>query len=309
MRRACAGRAVAAGAYSASDVSGTMLASHSPSDFATNAVGRNVASHVHRRARHTERRGPRPARPGDALSWRPAFFPIMARMPTSSGMEPPGTPAAPTAVITDITMTMIIPPMDRLTPNTWQRKMTVDPSKIDGCRSCTSSNRAAARTRRCSPARRARPRGVLSAVGSVALLELVEKPVISAERIQAEVHHRADADDKAQDERKADHHVQDQRNWSNDQDVAGQGCSSASRTGRSRRSMSPLTHTARTPSRISTIAMTTLAEGPHTSIIGLVRFRGLSIVSAAPNMRPKKIMPSMSSSAADFTGFRVTMLQ
>jgi hypothetical protein len=58
---------------------------------------------------------------------------------------------------------------------------------------------------------------------------------------------------------------------------------------------------------IPTILMTTSSRAFRTSSIGLAR-SGLSWVSAAPNIRPKKITPSMSPSAADLTGLRVTML-
>jgi hypothetical protein len=52
----------------------------------------------------------------------------MRRIPTSSGRDPPGTPAAPTAVITDMTMTMIISGTENPKPKTWARNITVTPS-------------------------------------------------------------------------------------------------------------------------------------------------------------------------------------
>jgi hypothetical protein len=55
----------------------------------------------------------------------------MARMPTSRGMDPPGTPAAPTAVSTDMITTMICWPRFRSRPNTWARNSTVMPSNSE----------------------------------------------------------------------------------------------------------------------------------------------------------------------------------
>src|SRR5919106_4783856 len=56
--------------------------------------------------------------------------PNIVNTPTSRGIDPPGTPAAPIAVITDMIMTAAICPSDRLTLKICARKITVMPSKI-----------------------------------------------------------------------------------------------------------------------------------------------------------------------------------
>src|SRR2546429_1676051 len=54
--------------------------------------------------------------------------PTVASTTMRSGSEPPGTPAAPTAVITLSTSTTTCVPRLSETPNTWARKSTVTPS-------------------------------------------------------------------------------------------------------------------------------------------------------------------------------------
>ena len=109
--------------------------------------------------------------------------PNIVSTPTSSGIDPPGTPAAPMAVITDMTMTAAIWPSDRSTPKISARKITVMPSKIAvpfmHIVLPIGSTKPAMRcgTPSCSCA-------MSSAVGSVALLELVENAVISAARMR-----------------------------------------------------------------------------------------------------------------------------
>ena len=139
-----------------------------------------------------------------------AGMPNITRMVTSSGIEPPGTPAAPTAVSTAMIMTTIIWPRSSAIPKTWARKMTVIPSKravpfmhivlpsgstkpaIDGGipRFCSATARA---------------------VGSVALLELVLNAVTSAARIRLKNRIGIDADDQTQDQRQVDQYVHQQR--------------------------------------------------------------------------------------------------
>ena len=78
-------------------------------------------------------------------------------------------------------MTMIIPPSDSSTPKTWQRKITVIPSKIEvpfmHMVEPSGSTKPAILGGTPSPSSAA-----WRAAGRVALLELVEKAVISAER-------------------------------------------------------------------------------------------------------------------------------
>ena len=104
--------------------------------------------------------------------------PTIPRIIMRSGMEPPGMPAVPMAVTTDITTTTSCAPSDSSTPKTWARNSTVAPSK----RAEPFMFRVAPRGRT-NPAisRGCRaPRGPpASWSGRVALLEDVEKAVSS----------------------------------------------------------------------------------------------------------------------------------
>ena len=94
----------------------------------------------------------------------------------NSGMDPPGIPATPMAVTTDMSTTISCAPRERCTPKTCARKSTVAPSKsavpfmfIVAPRG--STNPATSRGMASSSW------ATRSVVGSVALLDDVEKAV------------------------------------------------------------------------------------------------------------------------------------
>jgi hypothetical protein len=104
---------------------GTIDAFQAPFRLAHPRGGAHVADHVDRGARHVEQ-AVDAEHDADGLA-RHAEHDEDA---TSSGIDPPGTPAAPMAVSTDMTTTIICSGSVSEMPNTWQRKITVIPSKI-----------------------------------------------------------------------------------------------------------------------------------------------------------------------------------